>query len=197
MRRTSKVVIAKERTIHTYAELWHAADCVLRAGQENPKGSTWQFLSALILTAFSFEAYLNHVGSKTLSNWGDHDWQSPLEKLKLLVEILGLQFETGPGERPRQTLSRLFIFRNAIAHGRTAELAYKPVKRDVDKYQAEFYAPLLADWEKLIQNAEFAVRAREDVEAVMRVVQSGRKDSADNLFSTGIGHDSATLVSDP
>lgn len=58
---TQKVVITKERTLNTYAELWHASDCVLNAGLKNAEGCVWQFLSSAVLTAFSFEAYLNHV----------------------------------------------------------------------------------------------------------------------------------------
>lgn len=189
-----KILITKERTIHTYAELWHAADCVHKAGQENPKGSSWQFLSSLILTAFSFEAYLNHVGAKTFASWAELDRLPPLAKLELLAETLELKFEAGFGDRPLQTLSKLFAFRNAIAHGRTAELIYKPVTRDVNKYESEYYAPLLADWERLIQTEEFCLRARQDVEAVMRLLHSGRKGASDYLFTTGPGHGSATLV---
>jgi hypothetical protein len=197
MKKSAKVVITKERTIHTYAELWYAADCVLRAGQKNAEGSAWQFLSSLVLTAFSLEAYLNHVGAKTFECWEEVAKLPPLGKLDLLAETLGVKFKGGNGARPLQTLSRLFSFRNAIAHGRTSEVKYKSVTRDVDNYQAEYHAPLLADWEQLIRSDEFACRAREDVEAVMRIIQSGRKGSTDNLFTTGVGSAGATLVSEP
>ena len=34
-----------------------------------PTGSSWQFLSSALLTAFAFEAYLNHVGPKIFEAW--------------------------------------------------------------------------------------------------------------------------------
>ena len=197
MAKVPKVVVTKERTIHTYAELWYASDCVLRSGLAIADGSSRQFLSSLVLTAFSFEAYLNHVGAKTFECWEDLDRLPPLAKLELLSEALGVKFVDGTGARPLQTLSKLFTFRNAIAHGRTNEVKYKPVTLDLAKYEKEYRAPLLADWEQLIQSEEFALRAREDVEEVMRIVQSGRKDSTDNLFTTGMGSYGATLVQEP
>ena len=61
-----KAVVTQERQVHIYSELWHAAGCVLEAGICQPKGSSWQFLSSTIMTAFAFEAYLNHVGLSVL-----------------------------------------------------------------------------------------------------------------------------------
>jgi|SRR5438105_376654 len=197
MANVPKVVITKERTIHTYAELWHASHCVLQSGRTVAEGASWQFLSSLVLTAFSFEAYLNHVGAKTFECWEDLDRLPPLAKLELLTEALGVKFPNGTGARPLQTVSKLFNFRNAIAHGRTSEIKYKPVTVDLTKYEKEYRAPLLTDWEQLIQSEEFALRAREDVEEVMRIVQSGRKDSTDNLFTTGTGSYGATLIQEP
>ena len=197
MTKAPKIVVTKKRTIHTYAELWHASYCVLQSGLTIAEGSSWQFLSSLVLTAFSFEAYLNHVGAKTFECWEDLDRLPPLAKLELLSEALSVKFPNGPGARPLQTVSKLFTFRNAIAHGRTGEVKYEPVTLDLTKYEKEYRAPLLANWEQLIQSEEFALSAREDVEEVMRIVQSGRKDSTDNLFTTGMGSYGATLVQEP
>jgi hypothetical protein len=70
MARPPKARVEKTRTVHMYAELWHASASVLDAGWREQRGSSWEFLSSLILTAFSFEAYLNHAGDSLISCWG-------------------------------------------------------------------------------------------------------------------------------
>jgi hypothetical protein len=66
---TRKALVTQERDLITYAELWHASECVLDVGAAQQSGTSWQFLSSIVLTAFAFEAYLNHVG-EPLSCWG-------------------------------------------------------------------------------------------------------------------------------
>ena len=133
MPRPKKVVVKKERTVHAYAELWHASSCVLNAGIAIPTGSSWQFLSSAVLTAFTFEAYLNHVGSRTIACWSQLDRLPPWSKFELLCETLGVTFSTGVGSRPLQTVVKLLDFRNTIAHGRSVQLKSKPELRDADE----------------------------------------------------------------
>ncbi|MPT02444.1 MAG: hypothetical protein E2581_28810 [Pseudomonas sp.] len=58
--------------------------------------------------------------------------------------------------------------------------------------QAEHEKMLLADWELLITNSEFAQRAREDVEAVLKKLHEASGEE-DHLFSHGVSHHSPTL----
>ncbi len=192
-----KAVVTKERTVHTYAELWHASGCVLDAGLKEPRGSSWQFLSSVVLTAFAFEAYLNHVGPRTIACWSQLERLPPWAKFELLCETLGVRFPKGTDARPLQTITKLLAFRNTMAHGRSTEIKPKPERRDVDdtldKYLGE--RPL-ADWERLIQTNVFAKRARADVEAVLKTVHAARKDPKEGLFMFGLGVHSATLESE-
>jgi hypothetical protein len=190
----SKVVVTKSRDVHTYSELWHASDCVLSAGIENPKGSTWQFLSSAVLTAFAFEAYLNHVGPTLFAHWPDLDRLSPLAKFHLICDKLGTGTSLTAGERPLQTVAKLLDFRNTMAHGRSQQLEAKPIIRTVDNYQAAYGEQLLSDWEKLIVDSEFASRAREDVKAVLEVIHEARPAPKEGLFTFGLGSYGATLV---
>ena len=198
MPRPLKAVVTKERTVHTYAELWHASRCVLDAGLKNPRGSSWLFLSSVVLTAFAFEAYLNHVGPSTIACWSQLERLPPWSKFELLCETLGAKFPKGPDARPLQTITKLLAFRNTMAHGRSMEIKPKPELRDVDdnldKYLGE--RPL-ADWERLIQTNAFAKRAREDVEAVLKTVHAARKEPKEGLFAFGIGVHGANQVPEP
>ena len=55
----------------------------------------------------------------------------------------------------------------------------------------------ITDWEKLIQTKDFALRAREDVEAVLKRLHAARKDEKEGLFTFGIGLHGATLIQEP
>lgn len=193
----AKVIVTKQRTLHTYAELWHASDCLLEAGVKNEEGSSWQFLSSLILTAFTFEAYLNHAGAATFECWSNIDQLPPRSKLQLLCEELGVKFPEGYAAQPLQTIDSLFKFRNTLAHGRSIELQSKPLLRTTENYHAAYREELLADWESLIRDKEFAVRAREDVRAVLELIHAARRDAKEHLFTFGLGLHGATLVQEP
>jgi hypothetical protein len=133
---SKKAVVTQERDLTTYAELWHASECVLAAGIEQPRGSSWQFLSSIVLTAFAFEAYLNHVGPQVLSCWGSLERLSPNSKLYLLCETLKVRLPGATGERPLETISELFKFRNTLAHGRSETIIPEPKSVDIDELEA-------------------------------------------------------------
>lgn len=193
MTKDPEVVVTKQRTVHTYSELWHASKCVLDVGLSNPSGCSWQFLSSALLTAFCFEAYMNHLGARHLPVWNALERLGPIDKMELLCHELDVQFPLRSGGRPLQTVDKLFRFRNAMAHGKTMDLSYKPKTMTVNDYQVEHEKMLLADWEVLIANSEFAQLAREDVLAVLTKLHEASGDE-DNLFSYGASHHSSTLV---
>lgn len=195
MQKDLEVIVTKKRTVHTYSELWHASGCVLDVGLAEPKGSSWQFLSSALLTAFCFEAYMNHLGARYLPVWNALERLSPLDKLAMLCHEFKVDFPHGTGGRPLQTVDKLFRFRNAMAHGKTMDLKYKPKTMTVKDYQAEHEKTLRADWELLIENSEFAQRAREDVEAVLKKLHEASGEE-EHLFSTGVSQRKSTLVVD-
>ena len=195
MNKPRKLLVEKEREVHTYAELWHASGCVLEAGLQNPIGSTWQYLSSIVLTAFAFEAYLNHVGPLTLDSWPSLERSSVLAKFALLAEVLDVKFEGGKKVRPMQTVHQLIGFRNIMAHGRSEKLSTVEIV-DHHPEQDPIGAWPLTDWEKLIKDeGRFAKRVREDVGDVLQKLHGARMDEKEHLFSHGMGHHSATLHS--
>jgi hypothetical protein len=194
MNKSRKVVVKKERIVHTYSELWHASHCVLETGIEQPKGSSWQFLSSVVLTAFTFEAYLNHIGSHTIECWEQLERLPPWSKFKLLCETLDVSFPEGDGARPLQTVAKLFDFRNTIAHRRTIKIKSKPEICHADDCLDEYLGKRpQTDWETLIQTKDFAQRVHEDVQIILTRLHAARKDDKEYLFTFGRGLHSATL----
>jgi len=195
MKKPKKATVTKERTLRMYSELWHASDCVLKKGLADPQGSNWQFLSSTVLTAFAFEAYLNHLGPIILDSWDQRERLSPWEKFELLCQILGVQFPEGKEKRPLQTIVELLKFRDTMAHGRSIEIKPKPESRDLnDKLDTDLAAPPLAHWERLISSPAFAQRSREDVQMVLEKVHAACPDPKEALFTIGSAMHSATIA---
>lgn len=197
MSKSLKLKVSRQRAVHSYAELWHASYCVLDAGQKNPVGSSWQFLSSILLTAFTFEAYLNHIGPHTLAEWTSKERFPLWSKFKHLRRALGVTFANGKGDRPLKTIDEMFSFRDSLAHGRSLELASEKEQslEDFEKEHSDLIeSQLRTDWEELIRTPVFAERCREDVEVVIRALDAGRPANGDILFSSGIGIHSATFA---
>jgi hypothetical protein len=195
-----KLIVSRQRTVHSYAELWHASHCVLEVGLHEPRGSSWQFLSCAVLTAFTFEAYLNHIGPSTLLDWPAKERFAMWSKFKLLRKELGVTFPRGKSVRPLKTIAELFAFRDALAHGKSLELRLEKQQSlaDFEKEHSDLLGSRLrTDWESRIQTSEFAERAREDVEVVIRSLDAARKDNNDILFNSGSGSHSAALLHEP
>ena len=85
MKSRKKVLVNKEREVKTYAEMWHTSCCLLKKGLEEPEGSFHQFMASLVFTAFTLEAYLNHIGPKIFKCWGDLERLGPREKVNIIA----------------------------------------------------------------------------------------------------------------
>lgn len=81
-----------------------------------------------------------------------------------------------------------------MAHGRSGEIHSKSIERTVDNYHGAYGEPLMTDWEKLIQTAGFASRAREDVRVVLEAIHGARLDKKEYLFTFGMGISGASIV---
>jgi hypothetical protein len=156
-------------------------------GEREVRGSSYQFLSSIILTAVSFEAYLNHVGASVSKSWKGLEPLSPSAKLDLLCELLRVDLPSDKGSRPRQTITELFNFRNALAHGRSETIQPKAEIVAADALDLHFSRPLRKQWERSIQNADFANRAREDAKAIMTLLHNASPEPKEGLLSFGAG----------
>ena len=59
---TKDAIYDGTREVRTFVDLAHGADVLIQKTVQEPKGSYDTTMSALLLTAFTFEAYLNHLG---------------------------------------------------------------------------------------------------------------------------------------
>lgn len=187
-----KAEVSKERQVNTYTEMWHASYVMLDKAKKAPEGSYYQLMASLIFTAFTLEAFLNHIGQSIFKCWNDLEQLSPTRKLNLIAEKL--EIEKDDGKRPFQTVCKLFKFRNDVAHGKTVYLKSENQVRVVDyKFNQHMREFLQTPWENYC-NLKNAERAREDVEEICRIIHKTSGITDDILFSFGMQVGSATLL---
>lgn len=133
----------------------------MQTAQERLRGNLYTALSSLLLRAFTFEAYLNHLGERHLKLWDARRHLRWFDKFSTICRHLNFAPDTLA--RPYSTLRPLFDFRNLMAHGKSEAIneEIEVNSRDADRY----YWPL-TKWEKFctFENVE---RAKEDVTAVI------------------------------
>ena len=174
-----------------YVEMWDASLNALKSGQSvqvaNSVAAKWQFLACAVLTSFSLEAYLNHIGALLLKCWiSDLEKLPPAGKMALIWEKLEIQPGSDAGSRPIQTILNLIRFRNTMAHGKTEQLKPKDQLIDVnDSFYSLIVEPILSDWEILVKNENFCIQAREDVQSVLKQIHAVQAVDSSALFTPG------------
>ena len=192
MNSKKKVIVTKERNVTTYAEMWHTSSCLLVKGQEDAKMSVHQFRASLVFTAFTLEAYLNHIGAKIFSCWEDLERLSPKEKLNVIAERLDIGIHYG--KRPWQIMKKLFQFRNDIAHGKSIKITSEKIV-PLEKHSDDDFNELFerTRWEKYCTPLN-AVRARDDVKCIVETLHAAAGFKDDFPFVSGFQLGGATVV---
>jgi hypothetical protein len=176
------------REVRTFVDLAHGADVLIMKSELEPSGSNYTTMSALLLTAFTFEAYLNHLGERTIKFWEQIEPIKLMDKYGALCKHLNV--EPDFSRRPYQTVRSLFKFRNAIAHGRSQILQEtKEVSSLEDPYE---HTPK-TQWEEFL-TLENAKLSAEDVKKIINELHTaaGMKDPP---FSHGMAVGSITIKS--
>lgn len=114
-----------EREVNTYWDLNQASYVMLEITSEISGGQYYTIMSSLLFSAFTFEAYLNHLGAKKISFWNEIESIRTMNKYEVLTKYLGI--EPDYGRRPYQMIRDLIKFRNALAHGKSKILRYSNV----------------------------------------------------------------------
>jgi len=118
-------------------------------------------------SAFSMEAYLNHLGSETIPYWATLERRlGPGEKLDVLTKHLLPSIDLA--KKPFHTFSVLFGFRNALVHGRTEYLTAESTQ-----CLSEDAVPWLPEtkWEKMISQP-MAERFLADTKSMIQILQA-------------------------
>jgi len=187
-----KVKVSKSRQLNTYAETWHASHVMIYKAEKDGEGSYYQLMASLVFTAFTLEAYLNHIGQRIFVCWDDLEQLSPKNKLNVIAEKLGVKKDDG--KRPFQTVKKLFKFRNDIAHGKSVSLkSEEHINVTNTKLEEYMQKPLDPEWARYC-NLNNAKRAREDVESIIQTLHDASGITDDILFNFGMSSVLASLI---
>lgn len=92
---------------------------MLALAENTQEGQLYTTVAALVFSAFTLEAYLNHLGKLKNKEWDVIERKfSKLEKYKSFSSEVGIDFDNFRA-RPYCTLKKLFEFRDCMAHGKT------------------------------------------------------------------------------
>jgi hypothetical protein len=143
-----------------------------------------------MMTAFTFEAYMNYVGPKVEPGWSDFESSSTLAKFRQIA--LRLNYTLDFSRRPFQSVREVFTFRNRMAHPRDEKLKEEYIAT-LDDYQKDFYSLSSPKWLAIATEAN-ARRCLEDVEAIMDEIN--RRLPEPDISSTFIdgGFGSASVI---
>jgi len=187
---TGKVKTSRERLLITYSEHWHSSRTFLKLGKENPKGAYHQFLGSIVFTAFSLEAFLNHVGEALFKSWPEIEKLTPKGKVSLIAEKLSLKIDFGL--MPWQVIPEIMGVRNKIAHGKN-ELLLDERTLTVDSYDEKMGEILRAPWQNYAtqKNAE---RARKKVKEIYKAIWEKTDFKEFELLKLGLQSGSAEFI---
>lgn len=174
------------REVRTFVDLNHGANVLIQKTEADEKGSYYTTMGALLLTAFTFEAYLNHLGDKMLKFWSEIESIKVMDKYAVFCKHFGLNPDFS--RRPYQTLRSLFKFRNAIAHGKSQVLEET---KEVSSQAALRDHTLKAPWEEYC-TLEKAKWAKEDVSEVIQELHRA-SGLGDYPFIAGVGSGSLSV----
>jgi hypothetical protein len=176
---SGKATYKGHREIRTYVTLYYAASALTKRAENDVKGRTYTLMGALVLCAFTFEAYLNHLGEGKLHLWKKTDFINVWAKNDMVCKHLKLSPDFS--RRPHKSLRKLFKLRDRLAHGRSETLTTK-------KYVGTGYEPPLlspkAAWEKGV-NLEFCKQATGDLCKVLKQMHAAAG-LGDYPFSHGV-----------
>jgi hypothetical protein len=133
-------------TFNSFAFLRKAAENAFVCAKENPRGSNYERISAVLFSAFSIEAHLNHIGKHLVHDWETKEREfSWRDKLALVAKTLG--FKAPLGSRPFQTVASIFELRDRLAHGKTEtyQMTYKFREDQMDAIDPPWLAKYWSD----------------------------------------------------
>lgn len=165
-------VVSVTRDVTPAFDLCATGRYALDKAQTTKEGSFLELLTAVLMAALTFEAFLNQAGLRV---WGGESaiWRAierrhPMAKLEAIEEQVG--FRLDPGQRPLQTVATVCRLRNDIVHARPRHFeAEIPESVAAETPMLAGVKEVSPEWE-MACTREFAQKALDDVTEVAEAV---------------------------
>lgn len=145
------------------------------------EGVGLDIMAGITMLSFTFEAYLNFVGSLRVADWSER--ASGKDKREAVWKALGLTWEAE--QRPASTILQLITVRNMMAHGQAVTVRDEWVAQGTDGELQGLLRSYQTEFDKLT-TPEFFALAYEDVEVVWRMLLDEGKISVIDTFTSGV-----------
>jgi post-segregation antitoxin (ccd killing protein) len=134
---TEHLNVSRERRFSAHHMLLGAARMALQDAESKKPGWFYAELTALTLSGLAVEAICNAVGERVITDWKDFENASPIAKLRLICDKLGVSFDSN--REPWSTARWLAKFRNEIAHAKPelVKESYVWTREEYDRWQAK------------------------------------------------------------
>lgn len=139
MNNTRRIRQRQKREFFAHHMLLHVAHLELETATSTESGRFNHCLVVMTFSALAIEALANAIGSRAVDEWSDFESASPLAKVRLLAERLGIPYEST--KKPWATLRYLIRFRNAIAHAKPERILEEKVMREAEYNEQLFRKP--------------------------------------------------------
>lgn len=159
---SKRVRVQKKRDFEPQHLLLHIAEIALEDAQKKVPGWKNQELVAITFSALALEALANSFGSKLVSRWDDFESSSPIAKLRVICNELGISPDWSKGHWA--TALWLITFRNKIAHARPQSVRYEQIM-SAGKFKRTFHEVPPSDLERQVNLGH----ARQAVNAVVEI----------------------------
>lgn len=167
----------------THVYMWTGARHMLELAEASEVGRIYTATASLLFSAFTLEAYFNHLGRALFADWERIERTlSKKQKFSRLAERSFLPVLEQ--ERPQLTMGDLFRFRDRLAHGRDV---HESIDRDIEWIgMAVPHFGSESEWQAFA-TPERAREAIGDVEAIVRRLYHGCQQAHDPFASGGSG----------
>lgn len=164
----AKTYIGGKNITITFAYMHIGAKSMLKLAEEHETGQLYTLVASLIFSAFTLEAYLNHLEKLRNKEWDEIERRHPkLEKYKLFAQAAEIKFDFNV--HPYRTLKESFSFCDRMAHGKTIEEAVSTYIDTPEKRLPQIH--LKADWQAFA-TLESARQSIKDVEPLIKELHS-------------------------
>ncbi|MUL04422.1 hypothetical protein GNP89_19910 [Aliivibrio fischeri] len=156
---------------------------MLELAEASEEGQLYNSASCIIFSAFTLEAYFNHLGAQLYDNWVKKERKlSKLKKYKLFCS----EFNITPNfeEKPYSSIPALFSFRDTMAHGKSSKDAInKEIELDLDNLT---HFTVGAPWVEFstVENAKIL---HADMQKIIRELNLAAGHKRDPFMSMGSG----------
>jgi hypothetical protein len=176
-------------TTKTYVYCYAAARRALTQAEREEPGYFYFCMLAGVFSAFTVEAFLNHIGQSRVRDWDVLERKlGPRDKLVVLRQVA--HWSADESKRPFQTLSKMLRLRDALAHGKTVTVATDVVLKRHPRDPERLPEP---EWKSLCTIVSVR-RMVEDCEAIIRDLHRQSGSSRDPFASPGHGSSGVTLI---